>query len=123
MELQRDLDERALAYGIRAVRLFQYLRKQNDLAGLVVGKQFLRSATSIGANLAEGSAGETRKDFVHKHSIAQKEARESKYWLKLMAASELVPQSRLAELVQETDELIAIITSIIVKTKRNRIQG
>ena len=108
----RDIDERALEYGVRAVKLFQYLQGQRDSAGWVIGKQFLRSATSIGANLAEAKSGETRADFVHKCSIAQKEARESKYWLRLLVAAELISLRRLGDLIKETDELISIITSI-----------
>jgi four helix bundle protein len=115
----RDIDERALEYGIRAVRLFQFIKSLKEDAALIMAKQYLRSATSIGANLAEARAGETRRDFIHKCSIAQKEARESCYWLRLMAASGVVPSSRLSSLLAETNEIIAVITAILRNAKRS----
>ncbi len=113
-----DLSERTLNFGIRAVSLYRYLAKKQEHDGIIVGRQFLRSATSIGANVAEAMAGETRRDFVHKYSLAQKEARESKYWLRLMIATEMVSLAKVAYLIKEIDELLAIITSIIVKAKK-----
>ena len=82
------------------------------------GKQYLRSATSIGANIEEAQSGESRADFVHRLSVAQREAKESLYWLHLLATSEIVLPDRLSILMRETEELIAIITSIIVNTKK-----
>ncbi|MBW4480858.1 MAG: four helix bundle protein [Tolypothrix brevis GSE-NOS-MK-07-07A] len=83
-------------------------------------KSGLRAATSIGANIEEAQSGESRADFIHKYSIAQKEARESLYWLRLLAKSEIVPNQRLTLLISETQELIAIITTIIVRAKKNQ---
>ena len=114
-----DIGERTLAYGVRAVKLYQALAEMKDGAAWVIGKQFLRSATSIGANVAEAQAAESTADFVHKYGIAQKEARESAYWLDLLEKGELLAANRLAEIKEETDELTAIITSIIVNEKRN----
>jgi four helix bundle protein len=84
----------------------------------MLGKQYLRCATSIGANIEEAQAGESRADFIHKLGIAQKETRESRYWLQLLSESNIVPQERLRALLQETEELLSVITSIIVSTKR-----
>jgi four helix bundle protein len=114
----QDIRERAMDYAVRAAKLFQFLRRQKDDVGLIFGKQFLRSAASVGANLAEAQAGESRSDFVHKNAIAQKEARESRYWLMLMQRAGIVPAKRLDPLLSETEQLIAIITAILVKTKR-----
>ena len=86
-----DIQERAMEYALRAIGLFRHLEEKGDRAGWILGKQYLRAATSIGANMVEAQAGESRADFVHKCSIAQKEARESLYWLKLMLRAELVP--------------------------------
>jgi four helix bundle protein len=116
----RDIEERAEEYALRAIKLFQHLKKDGDGAGIILARQFLRSATSIGANLIEARSGESRKDFVHKCAIAQKEARESKYWLTLLVKSGIIPVSRITNLAEETDEIIAIITAIIVKTKRKQ---
>ena len=116
----RDIEERTLAYGVRAVRLFQALQDGGDRAGWVVGKQFLRSATSVGANVAEARSGESRKDFVHKLQIAIKEARESLYWLRLIERTDLLPAGRLTPLLTETDEIIAVLVAIVRSSTRRR---
>ena len=95
------------------------MQEGQDGAGLVLGKQYLRSATAIGANIEEAQSGQSRADFIHKFSISQKEARESLYWLRLMAKSEIVAPERIDSLIQETEEIIAIITTIIRRTKQN----
>jgi four helix bundle protein len=115
----RDIRERTAEYALRAIKLFRFVQKKQNGVGSVLGKQFLRSATSVGANLLEAQAGESRRDFIHKCSIAQKEARESKYWLELMLKAELVRPDRLIPLVDETNQIIAILTTIIVKSKRS----
>ncbi len=79
--------------------------------------QLLRSGTSVGANVEEAGSAESRKDFIHKYSIACKEARESHYWLRLLTASELIPKDRLEPLIAESNELIAILTTIIKKSR------
>jgi len=96
------------------------LQKQCDGAGRILAKQYLRSATSIGANIEEAQAGETRADFAHKLGVARKEARESLYWLRLLAESGIVPQTKLDPLLRETAELLAVITSIIVSAKKKQ---
>ena len=111
--------DRTADYALRAVKLYRYLQKRSDGVALVLGKQYFRAATSIGANLVEAKSGESRRDFVHKCCIAQKEARESKYWLTLLLKSETVPPSRLTALLEETDVIIAILARIILTTKKN----
>jgi four helix bundle protein len=115
----REIRARTFAYALRAVKLYQHLQKKKDGAGWILGKQYLRAATSIGANMAEAQAGESRGDFIHKLGIAQKEARESLFWLQLLAESELVAQAKLRPLIHETEELIAVITAILVSSKRS----
>ena len=112
MDGPKNIQERSLEYGVRAVKLFRFLQKSRDVAGITVAKQFLRSATSIGANLEEANAAETKADFIHKCSIAQKEARECLYWLRLMTKAEIVKPSRIDDLIVETNELVAVITAI-----------
>jgi len=113
-----DIKERAFKYSLRAIKLCQYLDKSSGNAGWILSKQYLRSAASIGANLEEAQAAESRADFAHKYTIALKEAREAIYWLKLISESELVPKTKLAPLLKETEELAAIIGKIISNTKR-----
>lgn len=117
--MKRDIEERTFKYALRAIKVYQALQKGKDGAGWVIGKQFLRSATSVGANVAEAQDAESRADFVHKYAIAQKEIRESLYWLRLLKESELVQNGHLTSLIQETEELKAIITAIIIKAKQN----
>ena len=114
----RDIQDRAMECALRAIKLFRFLQKHDDGAAKILARQYLRSATSIGANLVEAQSGESRRDFIHKCSIAQKESRESRYWLTLMLKSEMVPPERLTELLDETNHIIAILTAIIVKAKR-----
>lgn len=87
-----------------------------------MGKQYLRSACSIGANIEEAQASESRADFIHKLGIAQKEARESLYWLRLLSESGIVRKGRVGQLMKETEELVSIVTAIVVNCKR-RAQG
>ena len=117
-EPPREIRARAFAYALRAIKLYHFLQGGKNGAGWILGKQYLRAASSIGANIGEAQAGESRADFIHKLGIAQKEARESLYWLHLMAEAEIVPKPKIKGLIQETEEIIAIITAIIVKSKR-----
>jgi four helix bundle protein len=87
----------------------------------ILGKQYLRSATSIGANIEEAQSGESREDFIHKYGIAQKEARERLYWLRLITESGMMTQRQVGPLLLETNELISVITAIIVHAKKNRL--
>lgn len=126
MDVQRvpqDIRRRSFQYALRAIKLHQVLQEKRDGTCWILGKQFLRSATSIGANIEEAQSGETRADFIHKYGIAQKEAKESLYWLRLLADSEIVPAARLKPLMKETEELFAVITAIILKAKKNRLKS
>ena len=113
-----DIRTRSFKYACRAIRLYQYLQDQKDRAGWIIGQQYLRSSTSIGANLQEARSAESRADFIQKCGLAQKEARESLYWLQLLGETETVSKSKLQPLIQETDEIVSIITSIIVTSKK-----
>jgi len=112
----RDLCERTFEFSIRIVRLCQELDAKPGV-GRILGRQILRAGTSIGANVEEGQGGQSRADFVSKYSIARKEARETHYWLRLLVASEILAENKLGPLIQECNELIAILTTIIKKSK------
>jgi four helix bundle protein len=114
----QDIRSRSFAYALRAIKLYQYLQGRKDGAGWELGKQYLRSACSIGANIEEAQASESRPDFIHKLGIAQKEGRESFYWLRLLAESGIVPKNRVGQLIKESEELLSIVTAIVVKCKR-----
>jgi four helix bundle protein len=116
-QYRRDIRQRAFQYSLRAIKFYHALQEAKDGAGWVIGKQFLRAATSIGANVEEAQAGETRADFIHKYGIAQKEAGETIYWLGLLAEGAIIPKRRLTPLIRETEEIYAVITAIIRNTK------
>jgi four helix bundle protein len=119
-ELPRDIRERTLNYAVRGVRLSRNLMKLRDEAAKVIARQFLRSSTSVGANVEEAQFAESRADFIHMYRIARKEARESQYWLRLMVESGIMPRSRLTPLIKETEELVAIVTSIILTARKGQ---
>lgn len=116
--VKKDLPERTFEFARRVVKLCQVLEQTPGISR-TLANQLLRSGTSIGANVEEGQAGQSRADFVSKLSIACKEARETHYWLRLLSASEIVPEPRLAELLDEANQLIAILTTITKKTRKN----
>lgn len=111
----RDLDDRLLEYGARIVRVIQALPKTPS--GRHIGDQLLRSATSVGANYVEAQSAESKADFSHKLQIALKELRESRYWLRLTAKAGLVPLKRLAALLDEAEQLVAILSKSVAKVK------
>ena len=114
--VKTDLPERSFAFAKRIVHVCQVL-DQNPGVGRTLARQLIRSGTSIGANVEEGQASQSRADFTAKYSIACKEARETHDWLRLLAESEVLPAERLAPITQECNELIAILTSIVKKTR------
>ena len=99
-------------FALSVVNLFVQLKKENEF---IISKQILRSATSIGANVEEAIAAQSRKDFIHKMSIASKEARETKYWLRLLDKSNLT-QIAVDNYLIEIEHIINIITKIIKTT-------
>src|SRR5208282_2545207 len=118
-----EIRQRKYGYSLRAIKLYQALQEGKDGAGWVLGKQYLRAATSVGANVEEAQSAESRPDFAHKYGIAQKEARESLYWLRLLAESGIISLPRLKPLMRETEELFAVITGIILSTKGRSVKG
>tara|TARA_R110000868_G_scaffold389008_1_gene658170 strand:+ start:407 stop:760 length:354 start_codon:yes stop_codon:yes gene_type:complete len=96
-------------FALTIIQLFIELKKENEF---IISKQILRSATSIGGNVEEATAAQSRKDFVHKMAIASKEARETKYWLRLLDKSDLTRISVKTYLI-EIEHIINIITKII----------
>jgi four helix bundle protein len=103
-----------------AVRIVGFSRKlMEGRKEFVLSRQLLRSGTSIGANVREAQNGESKKDFVHKLSIARKEADETIYWLEPIEASGLADTEECAQLSAEAEELLRILRSIILTSKGN----
>ena len=118
MTRQRDLDERLLEYGARIIKLVDALPR--NIAGHRIGDQLLRCGTSVGANYEEAQGAESRSDFVHKLQIALKELRESNYWLRLLARSGILPSERLGEIIEESNQLRAILSKAVASAKENQ---
>jgi len=117
-EQRRDLPERTFEFARRIVKVCQLLDEAPGVSR-TLAHQLLRSASSIGANVEEGQASQSRADFISKYSIACKEARETHYWLRLLAASKVIPATRLAALIDEANQLVAVLTTIVKKTRAN----
>jgi four helix bundle protein len=116
MENKSIVHEKAISFALQIIELYKFLKKNNEY---VISKQLLRSGTSIGGNIAEALAGQSRKDFAYKMTIASKEARESHYWLFLLQKSQLVDYDYAHE-VDKCNELIRLLTSI-VKTATKKL--
>jgi four helix bundle protein len=106
---------RSFDFAISIISLYKKLLTSNEY---VLSKQLLRSATSIGANIQEALAGQTKKDFAHKMSVASKEARETRYWLMLLNKSQFISQDY-SDYLNEIDQIISMLTSIVKTTQKN----
>lgn len=118
VETNSPLRRKSYDFALAVVKEVRKLRERNreyELTG-----QLLRSATSIGANVEEANAGQTKKDFVAKMAIAAKEANESRYWIRLLGDAEILNQETAAILIKNCDELIRMLTAT-VKTAQRRI--
>jgi four helix bundle protein len=116
----KDIRERAFAFAVRIVKLCQYLEKDTKVSRTLI-TQLLKAGTSVGAKLEEAQAGQSKPDFISKNAIALKEARESKYWLRLISATKTFEEKikmGIEELAGESSEISKIIGSIIVSAKK-----
>ncbi|MEX1119410.1 MAG: four helix bundle protein [Terrimicrobiaceae bacterium] len=112
----REIGERAFEFAVRVVNLCQELNLQSGVSR-TLANQLLRSGTSIGANLEESKGGQSRADFLSKVSIALKEARETHYWLRILIATKIIPEKQLTPLLDEANQIVAILTTIVKKLK------
>lgn len=114
---KEDLLERVLDFGVKIIKLVNKLPKTP--AGFKIGSQIVGSATSIGANTQEAQDASSKADFISKMSIALREAKESKFWLKLIKKSELLNVEGVDPELKEADELCAIYSTIVKNAKLN----
>lgn len=117
MKTENKIKELSFEFSLKVISLYKLLIQHNEY---VISKQLLKSATSIGANVEEADAAQTKRDFTMKMSIASKEARETKYWLRLLDKSQLIKydyQSYLADI-----EYIINILTKIVKTSQESLK-
>ena len=111
-----DICERTFQLALRMVRFCLELERTPGVPW-VLSKQLLRSSTSIGANVEEGQAAQSRADFVSKYSIARKEARETNYWLRLIKATGIRDHDEIPLLLSETEQITRILTAIIMNAQ------
>lgn len=112
-----DLKDRTKRFGLRIIRMFSQLPNRTEAQ--VIGKQVLRSGTSVGANYREAYRGRSRAEFISKCGDSLRELEETAYWLELLVEASLVRAERLAVLRKETDELTAIFVTILKRSKDN----
>ena len=115
---ERDLRERTKEFALRIIRLFTTLPKTPEAQ--ILGKQVLRSGTSVGANYREAYRGRSKAEFVAKCGDSLRELEETGYWFELLVDSEIVLPDRLSSLRAECDELTAIFVTIIKRSKENQ---
>ncbi|MBU1046384.1 four helix bundle protein [Patescibacteria group bacterium] len=109
MEKDNLIQKKSFDFALEIISLYKELKNQKEF---IISKQVFRSATSIGANVEEALAGQSRKDFIHEMTIASKEARETRYWLNLLKESELV-EINVDEQLKEINKIIGILIKIV----------
>jgi len=117
-EQPRDLKVRTKEFALRIIRMCSKLPKADTVAQ-VLGKQVLRSGTSVGANYREASRGRSKAEFISKIGDSLKEIEETEYWLELLVESGCLSARTMSDLLDETRQLIAIFTTIDKNSKRN----
>ena len=111
------IETKSFQFAIRIVNLYKYLC--NSQKEFTLSKQLLRSGTSIGANVAEAQQAQSRPDFVSKLSIALKETTETKYWLRLLNATDYLSPAEFESIMSDCVEIEKILVSIIRTTRNN----
>jgi four helix bundle protein len=115
-EQKVDIDGRVYDFVLRVIKLVRSLPKET--VGREMGRQLLRAATSISANIEEARGGFSKSDFVFKMNTAFKEARESNLWLRLVRDSELVSSGRMEDIIQESVEIRNILGASVRTAKK-----
>ncbi|TVQ05659.1 MAG: four helix bundle protein [Leptolyngbya sp. DLM2.Bin27] len=115
-----DLKERTTAFALRIIRLYSAL--PNTSVAQVLGKQVLRSGTSVGAHYREAHRARSTAEFVSKLNGGLQELEETAYWLELLDKADIVDTSRLKSLAQETQELTAIFVTLIKNAKNKPLK-
>ena len=110
------IKDKSFTFALRIIKLNKYLKEQKK--EYVLSKQLLRSGTSIGAMVREAEQAESKADFIHKLSIALKEANESEYWLELLHQSEYIDEKGFQSISCDLKEILRLLTSIIKTAKK-----
>lgn len=115
MGAKNILEEKSMDFAVRIVKLFGYLQETKH--EFIMSKQIMRSGTSIGANIAEAQGAQSDADFVARLHIALKECNETIYWLKLLGRTEYLSTPEYDSLINDANELKALLVSILKSTK------
>jgi len=115
-----DICERTFLFAVRVIQAVR--RLPQDAATRIVTHQLVKAATSVGANMDEAEGAELPRDFIHKTGIARKEARESRYWLRVVRAA-ILDDDVFGELEQESDELVRILSTMIANAQKSQIRS
>jgi four helix bundle protein len=115
-----DICERTFLFAVRVIRAVRQLPQ--DAATRIVTHQLVKAATSVGANMEEAGGAESPRDFIHKTGIARKEARESRYWLRVVRAA-ILDDDVFGELEQESDELVRILSTMIANAQKSQTRS
>ena len=107
--------EKSFAFAVRVVKVYKWLCENKK--EYVISKQFLRSGTSIGANVKEAINAQSKKDFISKYSIALKEASEAEYWIELLAAGQYFDARESKSLLADINEVISLLTASVKTAK------
>ena len=113
--------DKSFDFAIRVIKLYKHLC--DDKKEYILSKQLIRSGTSIGANINEAQAGQSKRDFIAKMSIASKEARESKYWIDLLIKTDYlnINENHVKSLLNDIEEIVKLLTSIVKSSQENKI--
>jgi four helix bundle protein len=117
MNKPNPLKDKSFQFALSIVKLYQFLTEQKK--EYIMSKQLLRSGTSIGANIREGQNAQSKPDFIHKFSIAQKECDETLFWLELLNQSGFLEEKDFTPSHKEASELLKMLKSSILTTKQN----
>lgn len=109
------IENKSFQFAIRIVRLYKFLCKEKK--EYILSKQLLRAGTSIGANVTESQQAQSKPDFVSKISIALKEASETKYWIKLLGATEYLSENQTKSILDDCVEIEKILVTILKSAK------
>ena len=113
--MEYAVQEKSFQFAVRIVKLCKHMR--DERSEYIMTKQLLRSGTSIGANVAEAQQAQSKSDFIHKMSIALKEASETHYWLRLLNATDYLSNKAMESVVLDCLELEKLLTAIIKSAK------
>ena len=106
--------EKSFAFSLKVLKVYASLKEQKEYD---LARQFLRSGTSIGANIEEAQGAQSKRDFISKLSISYKEARECRYWIRLFIESSVIDHELLPILLSDVTKLCKLLSSILIKSQ------